>query len=88
MRPVGERDPAVDTEELGIGLGVAFGVLQVLGARFILDRDGDVLNEIGEPFGQRLERLFDHALEFGTRQALTGHYEIEESGNERSICPR
>ena len=56
-----ERHPVIQPEELG----VAAAEHSAIGARgFFLHHDGDVLQEIGEPFRQLAERVLDELLEF------------------------
>jgi len=42
----------------------------------ILDRDDDVLDQIGEAFRKRFQRFADHAFKFGAPQVAATHLNL------------
>src|ERR1700733_541013 len=68
MRAFGQRDAAIDAEQLRGGLTVVFDGFEIFGGRFFLDRDDHVADHLGEPLRQRVQRLADDALELVARE--------------------
>ena len=63
VRTFGERDAAIDSQQLVVVPAVAFGALQIFVGRLFLDGDDDVLDEVVEALRKRLQRLLDDPFE-------------------------
>jgi hypothetical protein len=68
VRSLGKRHAAVDAQKFRIAVRVVLDAIEVFGGRLLFDGDEDILNEVGESFWKRFQRLVDHAFELPTRQ--------------------
>lgn len=65
--PLSECDAAIDSKQLDVATATASDTLEIVDARLVLDRDGQVFDQIGEALGQRVQSVGDRPFEFDTR---------------------
>ena len=78
MRALGQRDAAVDAEQLRVVSGVAVLIAglvagdacEILVGGLFLERDRDVVDQVGKALGKRLERFLNDPLELVEREML------------------